>query len=189
MGLTYATSNRGASHLQVYHDDSFENETNTAPEIGLDSSLVPQDRTETGPRKVKLVKINEDLVGLYNSLIVCRFVFYPAGISLGTFMELFRSITGWNAEPQELLTVGERSFNLTRAFNAREGFTRKDDVLPKRVMAPLSEGVLKGEAYPKEVLDSMLDLYYEYRGWDSERGWPRKEKLEELNLEWIGGDL
>jgi len=189
MGLTYATSDRGASHLQVYHDDSFENEANVAPEIGIDSTLVPQGRTETGPRKVKLVKICEDLMALYNSLVICRFVFYPAGVSIKTFMGIFRSVTGWNASPMELLRVGERSFNLTRAFNAREGFTRSDDTLPKRVMEPLPEGMLKGEAYPPDVLENMLDLYYDYRGWDRKRGQPKKEKLAELRLEWVAEDL
>ncbi len=189
MGLTYATSDRGATHLQVYHDDSFENEANVAPEIGIDSTLVPQSRTETGPRKVRLVKICEDLVALYNSLVICRFVFYPAGISIKTFMGIFKSVTGWDASPMELLKAGERSFNLTRAFNAREGFTRKDDTLPKRVMEPLPEGVLKGEAYPPNVLEGMLDLYYDYRGWDRRRGWPKREKLEELGLEWVADDL
>lgn len=189
MGLTYATSDRGATHLQVYHDDSFSSEAGLAPEIGVDSTLVPQSWTETGPRKVKLVKIIEDLMSLYNSLTICRFTFYPAGIKINTFMEIFKSVTGWDATPMELLAVGERSVNLTRAFNAREGFTRKDDTLPRRVMEPLKEGMLKGEAFPPEVLESMLDLYYEYRGWDKERGWPTKGKLEELGLKMVIEDL
>jgi aldehyde:ferredoxin oxidoreductase len=189
VGLTYATSDRGASHLQVYHDDCFENPANAAPEIGIDSSLVPQSRTETGSRKVKLVKICEDLMALYNSLVVCRFVFYPAGVSIRNLMGLFRSVTGWDASPPELLEVGERSFSLTRAFNAREGFTRKDDNLPTRVMSPLSEGPLAGEAYPTDVLQGMLDLYYDDRGWDRERGWPKREKLQQLGLQFVTDDL
>ena len=189
MGLTYATSDRGSSHLQIYHDDSFENEANIAPEIGIDSSLVPQSRTENGPRKVKLVKICEELMALYNSLVICRFVFYPAGVSIKTLMGIFKSVTGWDASAKELLLVGERSFNLTRAFNAREGFTRKDDNLPKRVMEPLPEGTLKGEAFPANALENMLDLYYDYRGWDRKRGWPKTETLEELGLERVAEDL
>ena len=189
MGLTYATSDRGASHLQVYHDDSFETEANIAPEIGIDSSLVPQSRTETSPRKVKLVKICEDLMSLYNSLVICRFVFYPAGVSIETFTKLFHSVTGWSASPKELLKVGERSVSLTRAFNAREGFTRNDDILPERVMKPLPEGAFEGEAYPRNVLQNMLDLYYDCRGWDRKRGWPKREKLEELGLVGVAEDL
>ena len=189
VGLTYATSARGATHLQVYHDDAFENEANAAPEIGIDASLIPQGRTETGARKVKLVRISEDLMALYNSLVVCRFVFYPAGVSLTTLRGLFRSVTGWDASFTELMQVGERSFNLTRAFNAREGFTRKDDVLPQRLAEPLPEGALKGEAIPRPVLEEMLDLYYTYRGWDGTRGWPTRGKLDELGLGWVADDL
>jgi aldehyde:ferredoxin oxidoreductase len=189
VGLTYATSDRGASHLQVYHDDSFETTANIAPEIGIDASLVPQNRTETSPRKVRLVKISEDLMGLYNSLVVCRFVFYPAGVSLSTFRGLFHAVTGWNADPKDLLRVGERSFNLTRAFNAREGFSRRDDTLPARVRAPLSEGPLQGEGYPSDVLGQMLDLYYSFRGWDSTTGHPRRAKLHDLGLDWVADDL
>jgi len=128
-------------------------------------------------------------MGLYNSLVVCRFTFYPAGIKINTLMEIFKSVTGWDATPKELLLVGERSFNLTRAFNAREGFTRKDDTLPRRVMEPLSEGPLKGEDFSQDTLNRMLDLYYEYRGWDKERGWPTREKLEELELNTVIRDL
>jgi aldehyde:ferredoxin oxidoreductase len=189
VGLTYATSDRGASHLQVHHDDSFESEANAAPEIGIDSSLIPQSRTETGPRKVKLVTISEDLMALYNSLVICRFVFYPAGVPMQTLMGIFKSVTGWDASPMELLRVGERSFNLTRAFNAREGFTRADDALPQRVRDPLTDGALKGEAYPQQVLEEMLDLYYDNRGWDRKRGWPSRKKLNELDLGWVGDDL
>ena len=189
VGLSYATGDRGASHLQTYHDDAFQSEKNLAPEIGLDSTLIPQSITEMTPRKVKAVKISEDLMGLYNSLVVCRFTFYPAGIKINTLMEIFKSVTGWDASPKELLLVGERSFNLTRAFNAREGFTRKDDVLPRRVMEPLSEGPLKGEGFPRDALNKMLDLYYEYRGWDKERGWPTREKLKELGLNMVIEDL
>jgi aldehyde:ferredoxin oxidoreductase len=89
----------------------------------------------------------------------------------------------------ELLRVGERSFNLTRAFNAREGFTRADDALPQRVRAPLADGALKGEAYPQQVLEEMLDLYYDNRGWDRKRGWPGRKKLNELDLGWVADDL
>ncbi|MEM2876120.1 MAG: aldehyde ferredoxin oxidoreductase C-terminal domain-containing protein, partial [Candidatus Bathyarchaeia archaeon] len=129
------------------------------------------------------------LMGLYNSLVVCRFTFYPAGIKLNTLMEAFKSATGWDASPEDLLKVGERSFNLTRSFNAREGFTRRDDTLPTRLMEQLQEGPMRGEGFTAETLSSMLDLYYEYRGWDKVRGWPTREKLSELGLDTVIKDL
>jgi aldehyde:ferredoxin oxidoreductase len=189
MGLTYATSDRGASHLQVYHDDSFENKQNLAPEIGIDDMLVPQSRLETGPRKVKLVKINEDLMALYNSLVVCRFVFYPAGVKIKTLLEIYKAVTGNSITSSELMKVGERAFNLTRAFNAREGFSRSDDTLPPRLQEPLDEGPLKGEAYHTNVLNQMLDQYYELRGWSTETGRPTKATLKRLGLDDIAEAL
>ena len=79
--------------------------------------------------------------------------------------------------------------NLCRAFNIREGARREDDVLPQRLTEPLSEGLFKGEAIPEEVLDSMLDSYYDYRGWDKETGIPTKAKLEELGLKHVADQL
>jgi aldehyde:ferredoxin oxidoreductase len=45
----------------------------------------------------------------------------------------------------------------------------------------LPDGPAKGQKITKEILDKMLDEYYDLRGWD-ENGIPRKEKLEELGL-------
>ncbi len=87
------------------------------------------------------------------------------------------------------MTTGERVFNLCRAFNIREGATRKDDTLPERLMKPLPGGLFKGEAIPKKALDRMLDAYYEYRGWDKENGKLTRAKLEELGLRHIADEL
>lgn len=44
--------------------------------------------------------------------------------------------------PDELEKTGERIWNLKKAFNIREGWTRKDDTLPPRIMKnPIPEGV------------------------------------------------
>lgn len=94
--------------------------------------------------------------------------------------DLTHSITGWDVEPNELMSVGERAFNLCRVFNVREGITRKDDILPERLTGPLTEGTFKGETIP---LDAMLDYYYELRDWDQKTGIPTKKKLRELGLE------
>ncbi len=189
VGLSYATSNRGACHLQAPHDDSLENEDNLAPEIGLTPDIAPRYRLYAGPEKAKLVKIGQDLWSLYDSLVVCKFTPYPGGISIETLVGIVNAVTGWGVTPMELMTVGERAFNLCRAFNAREGATRKDDTLPERLAEPLPEGLFKGEAIPKEVLGHMLDHYYEYRGWSKETGIPTRAKLEELGLKYVADEL
>ncbi|MHA2042778.1 MAG: aldehyde ferredoxin oxidoreductase C-terminal domain-containing protein [Candidatus Thorarchaeota archaeon] len=35
----------------------------------------------------------------------------------------------------------------------------------------------------------MLDEYYDYRGCDRKTGYPKKEKLEELGLDYVAKDL
>jgi aldehyde:ferredoxin oxidoreductase len=87
------------------------------------------------------------------------------------------------------MIVGERAFNLCRAFNVREGITRKDDVLPARLLEPLPEGPYQGEAISKGTLNKMLNIYYELRGWDKETGIPTKEKLKELGLGYVAKKL
>ena len=94
--------------------------------------------------------------------------------------EMFTSVTGVDISASEVLATGERITNLERAFNIREGLTRKDDSLPDRFLKePMPDGPSKGAVVN---LDLMLDEYYEARGWDKVSGFPTREKLEQLRL-------
>jgi aldehyde:ferredoxin oxidoreductase len=179
VGLSYATSNRGACHLQTLHDDNYEMKKDLAPEIGLDT---PLSRYDTGSDKARAVKVGQDLWALYDSLIVCKFTPYPAGISIPTLHAIFTAVTGWDSSISDLMRIGERTWNLCRAFNVREGFTRNDDVLPARMAEPITQSVSQGQALPKDVLDAMLDSYYAHRGWDTASGRPTRTTLETLGL-------
>lgn len=90
---------------------------------------------------------------------------------------------------EEYMRVGERAINLTRAFNAREGLTRKDDQLPKRMMEPLPDGAFAGKPFGQDILDTMLDNYYELRGWDKKTGLPTRGRLETLGLGAVADQL
>jgi aldehyde:ferredoxin oxidoreductase len=60
----------------------------------------------------------------------------------------------------------------------REGFTRADDTLPKRLMEePGKAGASKGEVIAKAGLDLMPNEYYTARGWDTATGVPTRGKL------------
>jgi aldehyde:ferredoxin oxidoreductase len=79
--------------------------------------------------------------------------------------------------------VGERVNNLAKVFNMLAGFTRDDDTFPERILTePLKEGNSKGQYIPREDLNTMLDEYYEARGWTMD-GVPTEEKLLSLGLE------
>jgi aldehyde:ferredoxin oxidoreductase len=72
---------------------------------------------------------------------------------------------------------------LEKLYNLREGFTRKDDTLPPRL---LSEAPADGPSQGWVVqLEPMLKEYYRGRGWD-ENGVPTPKKLQELGLANLG---
>jgi len=184
LGLSYATSIRGACHMQSFHDTDFEG-GNAAPEIGITKAL---NRHDTSRDKVEAVKRSQDWVAVTNSLLLCT---APAWVGFNytrpAFLtEALNMITGWNLKVEDLMTLGERVNNLCRCFDAREGISRKDDYLPPRFTEePLPDGPSKGQRIPKEELESMLDNYYELRGWDKKTGNPTKQKLKELDLAFV----
>ena len=93
------------------------------------------------------------------------------------------SATGVDFADEEVITIGERIFNLQKAFNSRLGLTRKDDdfsVPEKFTQEPVKDGPYEGCVVE---LDFMLDDYYDESGWDKETTAPTPEKLKELDLE------
>lgn len=187
VGLAYAISNRGACHLQAEHDDFFEDEAWLFPEIGLDQTV---HRLDMGKDKARMVKILGDFKALYDSLSVCMYASWPeGGVKPHTIRDIVAAATGWDVTMTELMAVGERAFNLCRAFNVREGISRKDDVLPARLMEPLPEGLYKGETIPRDAFDKMLDYYYDFRGWEKKTGIPTRKRLQELGLGYVAEEL
>jgi aldehyde:ferredoxin oxidoreductase len=185
-GVSMAVSNRGGCHVtMIDHDDFLTLDSNLVPELGFTHTIGLLD---TSPEKTKLVKFAEDFKALYDSMDICMLMVYPWGPQIQVLPELVRSITGWDISLQELQRVGERAFDMTRAFNVREGINRKDDTLPPRFMEPLPDGVYKGQYLSQSELDSMLDSYYTHRGWTRD-GIPTREKLRELEIEYIADKL
>ena len=77
--------------------------------------------------------------------------------------------------------------NIERAFNIREGLTRKDDTLPERFLKdPYPDGPAKGQIVD---LKKMLQDYYRFRDWDETTGFPYRRKLMELGLNDVAEDL
>jgi aldehyde:ferredoxin oxidoreductase len=191
VGLMYAVGDRGACHMEWEHDDLWDPDTSLRPELGLTADYVPQrGLLEYGPSKVRIGKIAGDLWSMCNSLVVCVFDIYPGGgIEHRTLLGMLNAATGWNMTMKEYMQVGERALDLSRAFNVREGLTRRDDQLPKRLMEPLPDGLFAGKPLTQEMLDSMLDNYYELRGWDKKTGIPTRTKLETIGLKFAADEL
>jgi len=104
-------------------------------------------------------------------------------------MQLVNGATGWNTSVFELMKVGERALALARVFNAREGYTAKDDIIPERFYEAFNSGPLKDKEIGREVMQQALQTYYEMAGWDPERAIPTAGKLQELDLGWVVDEL
>ena len=134
---------------------------------------------------------SENLVGLVNSLVTCMFgaagQYLLVGIGPTFFAEILNQITGWSTDYDELMSTGERVFNAQRLFNYRlRGWDRNQDRWADvRAYEPAKRGIWRGKNVPWE---KTLDEYYHLRGW-SEAGLPTREKLKELKIEDLGGDL
>ena len=171
MGLLYATSNKGASHMEgdVAYEEVF--------------GVPVKENPLSTEGKAELVKHFEDSFALIDSSGLCvivaiRYVFskerkiWPMRLS-----EMMNFTTGAGYTPEEVMQAAERVYNLERMFILKAGST--EDTLPPRMLhEPLPDGPAKGRVVE---LDKMLPEFYQLRGWDAQ-GWPTKEKLEELGL-------
>jgi aldehyde:ferredoxin oxidoreductase len=102
---------------------------------------------------------------------------------------MVKAVTGWEVTVNELLELGHRRIALMRTFNAREGFERKDDQLPKKFYRPLAGvGPSAGVALSHEELETALDEYYNLSGC-TKNGIPTRETLKELDIEWAADYL
>jgi aldehyde:ferredoxin oxidoreductase len=172
MGLAYATADRGGCHMRAWtisHEVS-----GTAP----DGSPIDRYSIE---KRAEIVKAQQDYYAACDCLVACQFV--KDAVGKERYVRMLTAATGMKMTVDEFLRVGERVWNLTRLFNVREGFSRKDDVLPDRILTePLPSGIAKSQRLTRGQLNQMLDEYYTLRGWDVQTGIPKEEKLKELNL-------
>jgi aldehyde:ferredoxin oxidoreductase len=172
MGLLYATSNKGASHMAG--DTAYTELFGVGKKIdGL-----------TYEGKAELVKHFQDLFTLIDSAGLCVFValrytvdtvngYVPIRIT-----EIINHATGSAYTPESLLLAAERVYTLERLFLTKAGISRADDTLASRMFEPMPAGPIQGETFE---LERVLDDYYVARGWDA-RGIPTPERLERLGI-------
>ena len=176
MALAYATSDRGACHMRSFaliYDVSG---------VALPNGTVAERYSTAGKGEAVVNDQNNKFAS--NSCVSC---FFTAGtINNDRFVDMIRTGMGWDDySMEEYRRVGERAWNLTRLFNAREGINRAtDEILPWRLLnEPLPTGEAKGHVVEIAQLKELLDEYYTYRGWSLETGLPTKDKLNELGLD------
>jgi len=167
MSVGYATATRGGSH----HD------SRPTYEYGVEDKRTLED-------KAQIAVDSSNWTAFGDSLVVCHLMEKAVGMFLcENHVKMLNLVTGWDWTLKEVTKVSERIYNLERCFNVREGFSRKDDILPWRIMhEEIPEGGSQGCRAAPEELETLLDQYYQLRGWDR-NGIPTAEKLTELGLE------
>ncbi|MFZ5920410.1 MAG: aldehyde ferredoxin oxidoreductase family protein [Chloroflexota bacterium] len=172
MGLLYATSNKGASHMEgdVAYEEVF-------------GTPVKADGLATDG-KAELVARFQDAFALIDSGGICvffavRYVFtkemmiWPVRLA-----QLLNFTTGADYSPAEALEAAERVYTLERLFLIGAGSGPEEDTLSPRLLhEPLPEGPGKGRVVD---LDKMLPDYYKVRDWPG--GIPSEGKLSALGL-------
>ncbi len=173
MGLAYATSPIGGSHMRG--DPAY---------FEIFGTTFSMDPLATEGKAAPTKRI-QDLSAIVDAAGVCIFfgarmlaeknaTMAPTGM-----LEYLNTATQADYTLEELNRAAERIINAERMFIINAGFDRKDDSLPKRLTdEPLPSGPAKGEVCD---LDTMLDDYYNVQGWDN-NGIPQKNTLERLGF-------
>jgi aldehyde:ferredoxin oxidoreductase len=171
MGLALATADRGGCHQRGWP---------IGYELGEPTPYGEKLNRLALESKPKIVKWEQDFLATMYSLVECEFT--RSKLQRDHYCKLLSAVTGWSINVDEYMEIGERVWNLVRVFNIREGFTRAQDVLPKRFMTePLPSGPAKGHLISSQALNKMLNEYYVLRGWN-EQGIPTPDKLNNLGL-------
>lgn len=173
-GLSYATSYTGADHNRGY-----------AYQEIFDVPIPEKVDRNAIEGKGKLTKWNQDSRSVTcDCAPMCAFLLDMAvpAVACQNTADLVNAAAGTDFTSDDVWKAGERLNNIARLYNIGEGFTRKDDTFPSRILTePIKKGNSKGQLISRQDLDAMLDEYYEARGWDKE-GSPTAAKLKELGI-------
>jgi aldehyde:ferredoxin oxidoreductase len=190
LALIYAVNPFGADHQSSEHDWMIEDGIASdlymgrLALLGFNNVLPAGD---FGPEKVRFAYTTQIFYSMLDTLELCQFVWGPAWTLYGPqeTVDMVKAVTGWDVTVAELMKLGERRLNMLRAFNAREGFTTREDTLPEKFFIPLAgTGPTAGVGVSAEDLQAAQKQYYAALGW-TVNGNPSPAKMKELGLEWV----
>jgi aldehyde:ferredoxin oxidoreductase len=183
LAVSYGTGTRGSCHIHPVEAFNYDNNKRTFQL--LDYGLLDPEKIDRWDEKGKgaPIKLLQDGCTLPDIMGTCKFMFY-VGIGVTEYSEMLAGLTGWDIDGWDLLEIGERTINLQKLFNIREGFKREGDMIHPRMAERPKFGIYhdQEECIIKDY-SAMLDEYYEARNWNKETSEPNFDKLKELGLE------
>ena len=195
LALNIATASRGSDHLRsrpaidLYHlPEEVLRKIYSSP-VPYDGPLSSEHTEYIG--KPWQVFWQENCYMGVDCLGICKYHTTFLGATLPNFEDWSKVLyynTGLEMSPKEIWDVAERSNNMERLFNLREGLTRNDlkkgDMLNHRYFdEPCLRGApdVIGAKIDREKFNKMIDEFYEHHGWD-ENGVPTPETLKRLGI-------
>lgn len=176
MALAYGTAASGAHHKDAW----------------VISWEVKHGRENYDEAKVDKVIELQRIRTMFEALSVCRLPWVEIGFEIDWYPRFLKAATGLTMAFEEMNEVADRIYSLIRAFWVREfdkQWTNTMDMVPSRWFSDaLTKGPLKGAKLDKSKYETMLQMYYKKRGWDS-RGIPTKTMLNELDLADVATEL
>jgi aldehyde:ferredoxin oxidoreductase len=196
LALGIATASRGSDHLRsrpaidLYHlPEEILRKIYGTP-IPYDGPLSSEHTSYVG--KAWMVFWQENCYMAVDCLGICKYHTLFLGATHPNFEDWPKVIyynTGLEITPEEIWEIAERSNNVERLFNLREGLQRNDlkkgDVLNHRYFdEPCRRGApdVVGAKLDRKKFTKMIDEFYQHHGWD-ENGVPTPETLKRLGLD------
>jgi len=168
MLLAYMTCDVGAHHNRAWA-------VTYDLQVGRDSY--------TPDKAAKVIEL-QHIRPLFDCLGACRLQWVEIGLDLSYYAPILQAITGLDRSWDDLMTISERVWNLTRLYWMREipGFGRDWDIpLARFCNEPARGGATDGRKADWDSIQALLDEYYRQRGWD-EQGHPTPQTLARLGL-------
>ena len=192
MMLAYMTSDIGAHHARAWvlgHD--LAGSSGSVHElITSEGEAEKLPKSEVVGRAANVIA-SQHLRPLFDMLGICRLQFMELGFEVEHYERLYEVVTGKRMSWEEMLSVSEKVWQLTRSISAREvpGFGRNWDYPPERLMSePVPDGPNQGHCITRQEVDILLDEYYAMRGWDA-NGIPKAETLRQFGLEDVAAGM
>lgn len=195
IALAFHTSTRGGDHLRGQPGAEIGGFRGVDPEImakRFGSADVGKPGVYDVVGKPRMVIWIQHFAAVVDAIEMCKFSTYWSRfpVEFEEFSDLLLVTTGVKFSPDDLLTIGERIWNVEKAFNLRLGFGRESDLPCEKLQnETINGGPLEGERLHLDKFNNLLDSYYIMRGWDQYTGRPKRSKLEELNLGDIADEL
>ena len=177
MMVSYATYSRGSCHVRSGSIGYGAGNGNA--DYGLEFSLDDRFVVE---KAGKAAKVGQDGSKVTNCLSIC-IMLGGAGFNLPNQIKMLKLITGEDFSKDDMYAVGERSSNLERAINNRQGMDRSFDTMPDKMKIPALVGHRSTcVPYTDEIFQAALSNYYEARGYTDE-GYVTAEQFKKVDLE------